>query len=79
MGESMMERIVKLPPDLKQEALAKLDPEIVNWQWNLWGSLKAIGIFGFTLQVVVREKPAPRLNGCVNKQNIQTLVNDDLH
>ena len=31
MGESMMERIVKLPPDLKQEALAKLDPEIVNW------------------------------------------------
>jgi phage terminase large subunit-like protein len=37
MGESMMERIVKLPPDLKQEALAKLDPEIVNWQWSLWG------------------------------------------
>ncbi len=37
MGESMMERIVKLPPDLKQEALAKLDPELVNWQWSLWG------------------------------------------
>jgi phage terminase large subunit-like protein len=37
MGKSIMEQIALLPPDEQREALAGLDPEVLMWDWSVWG------------------------------------------
>lgn len=37
MGKSIMEQIALLPPEEQREALAGLDPEVLMWDWSVWG------------------------------------------
>jgi phage terminase large subunit-like protein len=37
MGKSIMEQLSELPPDERAEALAGMDPEVLLWDWSVWG------------------------------------------
>ena len=37
MAKSIMEQIALLPPDEQARALAGMDPEVLLWDWSVWG------------------------------------------
>lgn len=37
MGKSIMEQLALLPPEERAAALAGMDPEVLMWDWSVWG------------------------------------------